>query len=39
MMCRVALMSASNPDKASMAGAAIAPTVRVTVKGGKLSIN
>lgn len=31
----VALMSASNPDKASMAGAAIAPTVRVTVKGGK----
>ena len=31
----VALMSASNPDKASMAGAAIAPTVRVTVKDGK----
>ena len=32
----VALMSASNPDKASMAGAAIAPTARVTVKGGKV---
>lgn len=31
----VALMSASNPDKASMAGAAIAPTARVTVKDGK----
>ena len=31
----VALMSASNPDKASMAGAAIAPNARVTVKDGK----
>lgn len=31
----VALMSASNPDKSSMAGAAIAPNARVTVKDGK----
>lgn len=31
----VTLMSASNPDKASMAGAAIAPTAKVVVKEGK----
>lgn len=31
----VTLMSASNPDKVSMAGAAISPAAEVVVKGGK----